>query len=56
MNLLSTVDFGLGLAAPKAGPVVLIADTIFNAVGGSKSIAKGAARQICALGGGTVSH
>lgn len=45
---LSTFDFALRLAASKAGPRVLAADTAFNALGGSKAVAKGVARQICA--------
>jgi hypothetical protein len=51
---LSTFDFGLGLAASRAGPIALAADTAFNALGGSKVIAKGLAKQICAFGGGSV--
>ena len=49
---LSTFDFVLGLVASKAGPRVLAAETEYNAFGGSKAVAKGIARGICASGGG----
>ena len=49
---LDSMDMGLGLAASKGGGSLLLADTAFNALGGFKQLAKGAANVICTVTGG----
>jgi RHS repeat-associated protein len=49
---LDSMDMGLGLVSAKAGGSLLLADTAFNALGGFKQLAKGAANVICTVTGG----
>jgi RHS repeat-associated protein len=49
---LDSMDMGLGLVASKGGGSLLLADTAFNALGGFKQLAKGAANVICVVTGG----
>jgi hypothetical protein len=49
---LDSMDMGLGLVSSKAGGSLLLADAAFNALGGFKQLAKGAANVICTVTGG----